>query len=380
MGMEMETIMGIEATIQEAVVEEHRTLLVCAHVKYATCTLLGDALTWSNSLVRTVGHDTGNRMPWKTLLKIMTENYCMRSEIKKLETELMVPDEFDKVEKYTGGLPDNIQGSVMASKPNMLQEAIELARSLMDQKVLTYATRQAKNKRKMDSNARSNHAQQPPFKRQNVGRDYTDGSGVKRVSPTAVNTKRAMGAVQKESTCFECGIQEHYKNDCPKLKNKNYGNTTRNGEARGRAYAFRGSDPTLTQMLLQKYLLKGCHVFLARITEKKTKDKSKEKRLENVPIVSHAPYRLAPSEMKELLDQLHELSDKGFIRPSSSPWGALVLFVKKKDGSFRMCIDYKELNKLMVKNRYPLLRIDDLFDQLQQSSVYLMIDLRSSYH
>ncbi|GJT49558.1 putative reverse transcriptase domain-containing protein [Tanacetum coccineum] len=75
-----------------------------------------------------------------------------------------------------------------------------------------------------------------------------------------------------------------------------------------------------------------------------------------------------------------ELSDKGFIRPSSSPWGAPVLFVKKKDGSFRMCIDYRELNKLTVKNRYPLPRIDDLFDQLQGSSIYSKIDLRSGYH
>nr|GEZ17018.1 putative reverse transcriptase domain-containing protein [Tanacetum cinerariifolium] len=96
--------------------------------------------------------------------------------------------------------------------------------------------------------------------------------------------------------------------------------------------------------------------------------------------VAQPPYRLAPSEMKEFLDQLKELADKGFIRTISSPWGALVLFFKKKDGSFQMCIDYRELNKLTVKNRYPLLRIDDLFDQLQGSSVYSMIDLRSGYH
>nr|GEV00706.1 putative reverse transcriptase domain-containing protein [Tanacetum cinerariifolium] len=95
--------------------------------------------------------------------------------------------------------------------------------------------------------------------------------------------------------------------------------------------------------------------------------------------VARAPYRLAPFEMKELSEQLQELFDKGFIKPSSSPWGAPVLFVKKKDGSFRMCIDYQELNKLTVKNRYPLLRIDDLFDQLQGSSIYSKIDLRSGY-
>ncbi|GJV71185.1 putative nucleotidyltransferase, ribonuclease H [Tanacetum coccineum] len=96
--------------------------------------------------------------------------------------------------------------------------------------------------------------------------------------------------------------------------------------------------------------------------------------------VARTPYRLAPSEMQELSNQLQELTDRGFIRPSTSPWGAPVLFVKKKDGSFRMCIDYRELNKLTIKNRYPLPRIDDLFDQLQGSSVYSKIDLRSGYH
>ncbi|GJT98469.1 putative reverse transcriptase domain-containing protein [Tanacetum coccineum] len=97
------------------------------------------------------------------------------------------------------------------------------------------------------------------------------------------------------------------------------------------------------------------------------------------PIVK-SPYRLAPSEMQELSGQLQELQDKGFIRPSHSPWGAPVLFVKKKDGSLRMCIDYRELNKLTVKNRYPLPRIDDLFDQLQGSRFFSKIDLRSGYH
>ncbi|KAI3717316.1 hypothetical protein L1987_68865 [Smallanthus sonchifolius] len=96
--------------------------------------------------------------------------------------------------------------------------------------------------------------------------------------------------------------------------------------------------------------------------------------------VAKAPYRLAPPEMKELMEQLQELLDKGFIRPSVSPWGAPVLFVKKKDGSMRMCMDYRELNKLTVKNRYPLPRIDDLFDQLQGASWFSKIDLKSGYH
>ncbi|KAL0546377.1 hypothetical protein IC582_016285 [Cucumis melo] len=96
--------------------------------------------------------------------------------------------------------------------------------------------------------------------------------------------------------------------------------------------------------------------------------------------ISRAPYRMAPAELKELKVQLQKLLDKGFIRPSVSPWGAPVLFGKKKDGSMRLCIDYRELNKVTVKNRYPLPRIDDLFDQLQGATVFSKIDLRSGYH
>ncbi|GJU70110.1 putative reverse transcriptase domain-containing protein [Tanacetum coccineum] len=143
-----------------------------------------------------------------------------------------------------------------------------------------------------------------------------------------------------------------------------------------------------------KYIEKGGELFLVQVTEQEPK----KKRLEDVPVirdfpkvfpedlpglppsrevefcidlipgaapVARAPYRLAPSKMKKLSKQLQELLEKGFIRPSSSPWGAPVLFVKKKDGSFRMCIDYRELNKLTIKNRYLLPSIDDLFDQLQ---------------
>ncbi|GJX87618.1 putative reverse transcriptase domain-containing protein [Tanacetum coccineum] len=129
--------------------------------------------------------------------------------------------------------------------------------------------------------------------------------------------------------------------------------------------------------------------LMIRVMEKK----SDEKRLEDIPVVRESPKvfpedlpgflpfaKLAPSEMQELSNQLQELAVRGFIRQSTSPWGAPVLFVKKKDGSFRMCIDYRELNKLTVNNRYPLPMIDDLFDQLQGSSVYSKIDLRSGYH
>ncbi|KAL4295400.1 hypothetical protein GQ457_12G029270 [Hibiscus cannabinus] len=96
--------------------------------------------------------------------------------------------------------------------------------------------------------------------------------------------------------------------------------------------------------------------------------------------VSITPYRMAPIELKELKNQLEELQNKGFIRPSTSPWGALVLFVKKKDGSMRLCIDYRQLNRVTIKNKYPLPRIEDLFDQLRDASVFSKIDLRSDYY
>ncbi|GJR80927.1 putative reverse transcriptase domain-containing protein [Tanacetum coccineum] len=424
----------------------------------------------------------------------------------------------DEVEKYAGGLPDMIQGSMMTFKPKTMQDAIEFATELMDQKICTFANRQAKNKTKLDDNSRNNQNQQQPFMKQNVARAYTAGPSEKKKvghlaryyrSPAAnanVNNQRALVANQRVVTCFKCGVQGHYKKDCPKLKNNNRGNQVGNGGATSRAYAVEnaGKNPdanVITSTFLlnnryasilfsslidvvptaldhdydveladgkiirvntiirgctlnflnhpfninlmpvefgsfdiiigmdwlvkyhavivcdekivripfgneilivrgdrsnngyesrlniisctktQKYLLKGCDVFLAHVTTKKAEDKSKEKRLEDVPIVrdfpevfledfsgipptrqvefqidlipgavpiARTPYRLAPSEMKEFSDQLQELSDKGFIRPSSSPWGAPVLFVKKKDGSFRMCIDYRELNTLMI--------------------------------
>ncbi|XP_070025343.1 uncharacterized protein [Nicotiana sylvestris] len=96
--------------------------------------------------------------------------------------------------------------------------------------------------------------------------------------------------------------------------------------------------------------------------------------------ISIPPYRMAPAELRELKEQLKDLLEKGFIRLSVSSWGAPVLFVRKKDGSLRMCIDYRQLNKVAIKNKYPLPRIDDLFDQLQGARFFSKIDLRSGYH
>ena len=177
---------------------------------------------------------------------------------------------------------------------------------------------------------------------------------------------------------------------------------------------FRGicrelSSSMISAMTAQRMLRKGCQGYLAYVVET-----GKEGTLvDEIPIVrefpdvfpdditglppereveftidlipgtkpiSIPPYRMAPAELRELKAQLEELLSKGFIRPSISPWGALVLFVKKKDGSLRLCIDYRQLNKVTIRNQYPLPRIDELFDQLQGPRVYSKIDLRSGYH
>ncbi|GJV23574.1 putative reverse transcriptase domain-containing protein, partial [Tanacetum coccineum] len=414
------------------------------------------ALTWWNSHVKTVGHDVAYAMTWTNLKKKMTDKYCPRGEVKKLEGEMwnlkvkgtdvvgynqrfqelalmcarMFPEESDKIEKYVDGLPDMIHESVMASKPKTMQDAIEFATELMDRKIHTFAERQRSSEKKPYGGSK------PLCSKCNY---HHDG--------------------QCAPKCHKCNRVGHLAHDCRSNANANTSNNQRGTGAdlmpvelgsldvivsmdwlakyqAVNVYAEKivcipwgnemlivrddGSDRgnethlnIISCTKMQKYMLKGCPIFLAHVTTKETEDKSEKKRLEDVPIVrnfpevfledlpglpptqkvefqidlihgaalvARVPYRLAPYKMKELSDQLKELSDKGFIRPSSSPWGALVLFVKKKDGSFRMCIDYRELNKLTVKNCYPLPMIDDLFDQLQGSNVYSKIDLRSGYH
>ncbi|GJU68301.1 putative reverse transcriptase domain-containing protein [Tanacetum coccineum] len=148
-------------------------------VKFATCTLLGAALTWWNGQMRTLGPEA-YAMTWEVLKKKMTDKYCPQGEIKKLEIELwnlkFVANETEKVDKYISGLPDNIYGNVKSARPKTLDETIELANDLMDQKLRTYAERQSDNKRKADDSSRNNHGhQQQPFKRQNAAKVYNRG-------------------------------------------------------------------------------------------------------------------------------------------------------------------------------------------------------------
>nr|GFB21580.1 hypothetical protein [Tanacetum cinerariifolium] len=347
-------------------------------VKFATCTLHSVALTWWNNHVKIVGHEVAYGMPWKTLMKMMTKKYCPRNEIRKLEMKLwdlkvkgtdlasytqcyqelallcgrMFSEESDKIEKYIGGLLDMIHGSVVASKPKTMQEAIEIATELMN-------------------TANTNNA----------------------------NNQRGIGLSQK-TTCYECGVQGHFKRECPKLKNNNnHGKQGGRNNASARVYAVdhTGTDPdvnavTGTFLLNNRYasvlfdtgtdksfvsttfstqiniapstldycydveladgriirlntILRGCtlnllnHSFNINLmpVELGSFDaiigmdwlakyravielpglpptRPVEFQIDLVPgaaPVARAPYRLAPSEMKELAEKLKELSDKG---------------------------------------------------------------------
>ncbi|GKC39201.1 reverse transcriptase domain-containing protein, partial [Tanacetum coccineum] len=142
-------------------------------IKFSTCTLLGNALTWWNSHVKTVGNDIAYAMTWTELKKKITDKYCPRTEIKKLEVELWEL-KVKCTDKYVGGLPDMIHESVVASKPKTKQEATKMAIKVMDKRICTFVVRQTENKRKKDNNQQLQ--QQHQNKRQNTGRAYTTGS------------------------------------------------------------------------------------------------------------------------------------------------------------------------------------------------------------
>nr|GFB49779.1 putative reverse transcriptase domain-containing protein [Tanacetum cinerariifolium] len=207
----------------------------------------------------------------------------------------------------------------------------------------------------------------------------------------------------RDMTCYECGEKGHFKEKCPKGRNR------QNEGARTRAYVVVENPQKNPNVVAGTFLLNdhyACILFDSGAMKSFVSSaftpfidivptslntsyevelaygkvvfpddlaglppvREIEFRINLIPgalPVVKLPYRLAPSEMSELSNQLNELQEKGLIQPSHSPWGAPVLFVKKKDGAMRMCIDYRELNKLTVKNRYPFPRIDDLFDQLQ---------------
>ncbi|GKA42375.1 putative reverse transcriptase domain-containing protein [Tanacetum coccineum] len=249
-------------------------------IKFSTCTLLGNALTWWNFHVKTVGNDIAYAVTWTDLKKKMTDKYCLRTEIKKLKVELweLKVKESDKIEKYVGGLPDMIHESVVASKPKTMQEATEMAIEVMDKRIRTFADCQIKSKRKFEDTSRNTqNQQQQQNKRQNTGRAYTAGLGEKKLyggskplcskcnyhhdGPCApkchicnkvdhfardcrstanannANNQKGIGSGQKP-TCYECGVQGHFTRECLKLKNNNNrGNQVGGGNALAKVYA-----------------------------------------------------------------------------------------------------------------------------------------------
>ncbi|GJW69399.1 putative reverse transcriptase domain-containing protein [Tanacetum coccineum] len=353
----------------------------------------------------------------------------------------MVPEEEDRVEKYIGGLPDNIQGNVIAAEPTKLQDAVRIANNLMDQKLKGYAVKNVENKRRLQGHYRSDC---PKLKYQNHGNKDGNKNGVGEARGKAYvlgggdanpdfNVVKGTFLLNNyyASMIFDSGADRSFVSTTfrtlldvtPDTLDVSYAVELADGRIFETNTIIRGCmlgllghpfnidlmPVELDEVLIvqgdrdgkgeksklsiisctktQKYIKRGCLIFLAHVTKKEKEEKSKVNRLEDVPTVrdflkvfpedlpglpptrqvefqidlvlgatrvARAPYRLAPTELQEFSTQLQELSDKGFIRPSSSP------YVKKKDGSFRMCIDYRELNKLTVNNRYPLLRIDDL--------------------
>ncbi|GJX75805.1 putative reverse transcriptase domain-containing protein [Tanacetum coccineum] len=236
-------------------------------VKYGTCTLFDSALTWWNSYKRTIGTDAAYALSWRELLKLMTEVYCPRNEIQKMETELwnlsvknndmatytqrfqeltmmctkMVPEEEDRVEKFIGGLPDNIQGNVIAAAPTRLQDAVRIATNLMDQKLKGYAVKNVENKRRLNNNYGNNHGQQPPFKRhntggQNVARAYMAGNNEKKEYEERSNGE------SEGCDVFRVWSTRTLPKDCPKVKNQNHRDKARVPDARGKAYVLGGGD------------------------------------------------------------------------------------------------------------------------------------------
>ncbi|GKD06834.1 putative reverse transcriptase domain-containing protein [Tanacetum coccineum] len=369
----------------------------------------------ANRIVHTLGLVNANRIPWTEFKTMMTTEYCPAIEIQRMEQELwtltlkgddieaynnrfhetalmcheLVPTKKKKIERYVCGFPKRIKGNITSSKSATLHDAINMARELVEQAVQGRATRIGEsNKRKWEDHQRNNNNNKQPQLVQTV---FASSHHNGQCPPKCQKCQRighwenivglgfpgaGFNPLQDYDLLLDCSENGHFMTRCTKGRNQRY----------------EGSSWEILRRWLknQQQNTMWSRPNNVIITSYEVDDLSGlppmreiEFRIDLIPGASpvvKSPYRLAPSEMLELSNQLKELQEKGFIRPSHSPWGAPVLFVKKKDGSIRMCIDYMELNKLTIKNRYPLPRNDDLFDQLQGACCFSKIDLHSGYH
>ncbi|GJZ03255.1 putative reverse transcriptase domain-containing protein [Tanacetum coccineum] len=328
-------------------------------VKFATCTMLGAALTWWNGQIRTLG-PKAYTMTWEVLKKKMMDKYCPQGEKKPYGGSLP---------KSTGNtnVANTQKGNGVAPKGNGCFECGAPGHFKRDYPKL-------KNK-----DGGNGNAQGWVYAARNAVYSLID------IVPTPLDNsydvELADGKIVRIDTiirgCTLNFLDHPFHIDLMPIELGSFDVIIGMDWQQKVATARKIRLTFISCSKTQEYMAKGCQVFLAAdICKNEEEQRSRARSSSTVSIGSIQN----EGKMKKSSEQLQELSDKGFIRPSSSPWGAPVLFVKKKDGSFQMCIDYRELNKLTMKNRYPLPRIDDLFDQLRGSSVYSKIDLRSGYH
>nr|GEU81336.1 putative reverse transcriptase domain-containing protein [Tanacetum cinerariifolium] len=325
-------------------------------------------------------------------------------ELARLVPRLVAPEN-KRIERYIYGLAPQIRGMVAAIEPSTIKKVEQKDGTLTDEAIrngLLKKNTKKKVRREYTSktpkctNCNLHHLPESPYRAcfscNCLGHFAKDCKVVSRM----VNPVNARNPTAAHGVCFECGGTDHFKAACPSYEIKiasgklvEIDEVIRDCEPEIEGHTFdidlipcgSGSFDVIVGMdWLSKHKGKRLEENVRHLRSAKTKEPKNEDifvvrnypefHIDLIPGVipiAKSHYRLTPLEMKELSGQLKELQDKGFIRPSSLSCGGPILFVKKRDGSFRMCIDYRELNKLTIKNHYPLHRIDDLFDQLQGS-------------
>ncbi|GKD27204.1 putative reverse transcriptase domain-containing protein, partial [Tanacetum coccineum] len=368
---------------------------------------------------------------------LLTTEFCPSNEIEKLEGEFwnhsmvgadhagytdrfhelaklvphLVTPEAKRVTRYINGLPSQIRGMLRATQPATIQAAILTAGILTDEAVCSGTLAKAGEKRKERDEASKSESVGKDEKKAKGGRGFVAAVPPRRENGNFPKCARCKGFHAEKGPCIDPNVvtgtyslNNLYAtvlfnsdvdfsfistkfapllNEKPSIPNPGYVIEVANGERNvGKTKTLmstKANEPMLSDIPIERDFEDVFPNDLSGLPPQR----QVEFRIDLIPgatPVANSPYRLAPSVMQEMSEQLQELQDKGFIRPSHSPWGAPVLFVKKKDGSFRMCIDYREQNKLTIKNHYPLPRIDDLFAQLQGARYFSKIHLQSGYH